>query len=96
VDDTIAPAGAIGSILFLPEEVEQAMRYYYSLEELQGPYGFQDAFNLAENWFASDVIGIDKGISLLMLANYQNDAVYAVTMKNRHLQNGLGRLEITR
>ncbi len=96
VDDTIAPAGAIGSILFLPEEAKQAMVYYYSLEKLRGPYGFQDAFNLTENWFSSDVIGIDKGISLLMLANYQNDLVYAVTMKNVHIQNGLERLGITR
>lgn len=96
VDDTVAPAGAIGSIIFLPEEAKQAMAYYYSLERLRGPYGFQDAFNLTENWFASDVIGIDKGISLLMLANYQGDLVYAVTMKNVHIQNGLERLGITR
>lgn len=96
VDDTIAPAGAIGSIIFLPEEAKQAMAYYYSFEKLRGPYGFQDAFNLSKNWFASDVIGIDKGISLLMLANYQNDLVYTVTMKNVHIQNGLERLGITR
>lgn len=95
VDDTIAPAGAIGSIIFLPEEAKQAMVYYYSFERLRGPYGFQDAFNLTEDWFASDVIGIDKGISLLMLANYQNDLVYSVTMKNAFIQNGLERLGIT-
>ncbi len=96
VDDTIAPAGAIGSILFLPAQAEEAMRYYYSFEKLRGPYGFQDAFNLTENWFAGDVIGIDKGISLLMLANYQGDMVYAVTMKDAYLQDGLERLGITR
>lgn len=96
VDDTLAPAGAIGSILFLPEQAEQAMRYYDSFPELQGPYGFRDAFNLTEDWFAGDVIGIDKGISLLMLANYQDGTVYTVTMKNKYLQNGLERLEITR
>lgn len=96
VDDTLAPAGAIGSILFLPEQVKQAMLYYDSFQDLKGPYGFQDAFNLTDNWFAGDVIGIDKGVSLLMLANYQNDLVYAVTMKNEHILNGLERLEITR
>lgn len=96
VDDTVAPAGAIGSIIFLPEEAKQAIVYYYSFERLRGPYGFQDAFNLTENWFAGDVIGIDKGISLLMLANYQNDLVYSVTMKNVYIQNGLERLGITK
>lgn len=96
VDDTIAPAGAIGSIVFLPAQAERAMQYYYSLEELRGPYGFQDAFNLTEGWFAGDVVGIDKGISLLMLANYQGDMVYAITMRDEYLQDGLERLEITR
>ena len=94
VDDTIAPAGAIGSIMFLPEQVRQTMIYYYSLEDLKGPYGFVDAFNLTENWFDSDVIGIDKGISLLMLANYQHDTVYAVSMKNKYILSGLEKLGI--
>ena len=49
------------------------MKYYYSLDSLKSKYGFVDAFNLSRNWFAKDVIGIDKGISLLMLANYQDD-----------------------
>ncbi len=95
VDDTVAPAGAIGSILFLPEQVKQAMIYYYSLEDLKGPYGFTDAFNLTQHWFDTDVIGIDKGISLLMLANYQNGIVYGVTMKNKYILSGLQKLGIT-
>lgn len=96
VDDTIPPAGAIGSIIFLPQEAEQAMMYYYTFEKLRGPYGFQDAFNLTENWFARDVIGIDKGVSLLMLANYQNDLVYKIVMENEQLLSGLDRLQITK
>lgn len=95
VDDTIAPAGAIGSIIFLPDEVQQAMIYYYSFEDLKGPYGFLDAFNLTEEWFASDVIGIDKGVSLLMLANYQGDLVYKTSMQNEYLLQGLERLGFT-
>lgn len=94
VDDTIAPAGAIGSIIFLPQEAKQAMLYYYTFDRLKGRYGFLDAFNLTKNWFASDVIGIDKGISLLMLANYQGDLVYRVSMQNRYILQGLERLEI--
>jgi hypothetical protein len=94
IDDTIPPAGAIGSIIFVPDAAEQAMLNYYSIEELKGEYGFQDAYNLTEDWYASDVIGIDKGISLLMLANYQNDLVYQVTMTNGQLLSGLDRLQI--
>ncbi len=94
IDDTIPPAGAIGSIIFVPEQAQRAMLYYYSFEDLKGPYGFKDAFNLSRDWFASDVIGIDKGISLLMLANYQSDMVYKITMENKNLLQGLERLQI--
>ena len=94
VDDTIAPAGAIGSIIFLPEEARQAMIYYYSFDQLKGKYGFLDAFNLAEDWFATDVIGIDKGITLLMLANYENDMVYQIIMGNDQILKGLEHLQI--
>ncbi len=96
VDDTVPPAGAIGSILFVPEDAIRAMQYYYSFDQLKGPYGFKDAFNLTHNWFASDVIGIDKGISLLMLANYQGDVVYKITMQNESILRGLERLGFTR
>lgn len=95
VDDTIAPTGAIGSIVFLPEQAQQAMLNYYSLAELKGPYGFFDAYNLSKDWIASDVIGIDKGISLLMLANFQDDVVYQIMMENEYILNGLDRLQIT-
>ena len=95
IDDTIPPAGAIGSIIFVPDAAKRAMLNYYSIDTLRGEYGFLDAYNLTEEWFASDVIGIDKGISLLMLANYQNDMVYQITMSNEQILNGLSRLQIT-
>jgi hypothetical protein len=94
IDDTIAPSGAIGSIIFLPQQAQQAMLNYYSIEQLKGEYGFLDAYNLTEEWYAGDVIGIDKGVSLLMLANYENDLVYQIIMANEQILNGLNRLQI--
>lgn len=96
VDDTIPPSAAIGSILFLPEQAQQAMLNYASIEPLQGKYGFNDAYNLTKDWYASDVIGIDKGITLLMLANAENDLVYQIMMKNAVIQQGLSRLKIVK
>lgn len=96
IDDTVAPSGAIGSIIFVPEQAQQALLNYYSIEPLQGEYGLLDAYNLSEDWYATDVIGIDKGITLLMLANYQNDLVYQSSMANEQIQNGLNRLQITK
>ncbi len=94
VDDTVAPSGAIGSILFLPEEVKTAMLNYYNVQKLFGTYGFVDAYNLSKNWKDGDVIGIDKGITLLMLANYQDNIVYNVSMSNPYLRQGLENLNI--
>lgn len=92
VDDTVPPYAAIASILFLPEEAGAAMRHYYTIEPLLSRYGFLDAYNLSRNWFASDVIGIDKGIALLMLANAEDERVYRITRQNEHLTAGLERL----
>ncbi len=92
VDDTVPPYAAIASILFLPEEAGLAMLNYFSIEPLKGRYGFKDAYNLSRNWYASDVIGIDKGISLLMLANHENGLVYRIMMENEHVRRGLDRL----
>ncbi len=39
------------------------------------------------------MIGIDKGISLLMLANYQNNWIYPLVMNSEIIQKGLQRLE---
>lgn len=96
VDDTVPPYAAIASILFLPEEAGQAMLNYFSIEPLKGRYGFKDAYNLSKNWYATDVIGIDKGISLLMLANHQGELVYRISMQNEHLRRGLDRLGLAR
>lgn len=96
IDDTVPPAGAIGSIIFLPEHAKQAMLHYYSIEPLKGKYGFKDAYNLSQNWYASDVIGIDKGVTLLMLANDETDFVHQVVMNNENILRGLERLGLTR
>lgn len=94
VDDTVPPYAAIASMPFLPAEATQAMLNYYSIPRLKGRYGFLDAYNLSRDWYATDVIGIDKGIALLMLANAENDLVYHIAMNNPHLRRGLERLMI--
>lgn len=93
VDGTIAPCGAIGSIVFTPKESISALKHFYKIKDLVGEYGLKDAYNLDENWVATDYIGIDKGITLLMIANYQNELIWKNFMKNQYVQNGLKRLQ---
>ncbi|MGL5296712.1 MAG: glucoamylase family protein [Culicoidibacterales bacterium] len=93
VDGTMMPAGAIGSIVFTPEASIAALEHYYTLPKLVGKYGLYDAFNEDNNWYATDVIGIDKGISLTMIENYRSGLVWEMLMSNKYIQKGLGLLE---
>ena len=84
-DGTIATAGSIGSMPFLPKEVTDSVVNYYTLLDgkLVGKYGLYDSFNLEHNrvWIGKDVIGIDKGISLLMIENYRSELIWKYFMQ---------------
>jgi hypothetical protein len=86
-DGTVAPYAAAGSIVFLGggsnNEAYQALSHWYQTQpRLWGVYGFRDSFNLGKNsgiqddWFAHDYIGIDQGMTLLALENYQTSLVW--------------------
>jgi len=92
---TVAAAGAIGSMPFAPEECIAALENYRSYPDFVGKYGLKDAYNLDENWYAEDFLGIDKGISLLMIANYESDFIWDLFMKNENVQNGMNVLGFT-
>ena len=76
-DGTLAPYAAIASLVFTPEESLEAIRYFYSDlgQNLYGPFGFKDAFNLDKNWWADEYLGIDQGLTVLMLENFLNDGI---------------------
>ena len=96
-DGTVAPCGAIGSIVFTPEESIRAIEYYYNkYPALWGKYGLKDAYNLENKnkWFAKEYIGIDKGIEILMIENYLTGLIWKYMMKNKYITRGLKILEI--
>ena len=95
-DGTIAPAGALGSVVFTPEFVKGAILNFETIGGLKGQYGYKDAYNFDRNpvWIAQDVIGIDKGITLLMLANYFDEIIWEYFMQNTAVQQGLSRIGI--
>ena len=95
-DGTVTPCGAIGSIVFTPEESIQAMEYYYNhFPKLWGKYGFKDGLNLEgkKPWFAKEYIGIDKGIGLVMMENYLEGTIWKYFMRNAYVKKGLEMLE---
>ncbi len=72
-DGTVAPCGAIGSVVFMPKETMEMMEYlYHTYPKLWSKYGFLDGYNLEKDklWVSKEYIGIDKGISMVMIENY--------------------------
>lgn len=97
IDGTVPPSAAIASIVFTPAESLAAMDHYRTFPSLWGKYGFVDAYNLdvSPPWFDTDVIGIDKGISLLMIENARDGLVWQIFMGADPVQAGLSRLGFT-
>lgn len=91
LDGTVAPCAAAGSLPFLPAEciaVLRAMRSKWG-KRAWGRYGFVDAFHPAANWYDTDVVGIDQGISVLMAENLRTGMVWKTFMHNREAERGM-------
>ncbi len=96
-DGTIASHAAISSIVFTPAESMATVRALYERygEKLYGPSGFRDAFNLDRNWWASEYLGVDQGIIVLMLENFLNDgAVWKRFMKLNMIERWTERADL--
>jgi hypothetical protein len=78
IDGTIVPCATAGSLPFAFTDCIAVLRHirssYGSLAWKR--YGFVDSFNPLSNWYDSDVIGIDQGISMLMAENQRSGFVW--------------------
>ena len=90
---TITPTAAGGSIAFTPEESREALRTFYLKyrPQLWGEYGLLDAYNVRENWFGNDFLGIDQGPFVIMIENLRTERVWDAFMANEDVQRGLER-----
>ena len=90
IDGTIVPAATGGSLPFLPDATMRVLRTIH--DHYPGAwcrYGFVDAFNPLSNWYDTDVIGIDTGITMLMAENARTGFVWETFMKNAEAQRGM-------
>jgi hypothetical protein len=93
IDGTIVPCAAAGSLAFLPQAtiaVLQTIKNRYG-KRAWTRYGFVDAFNPLTNWYDTDAVGIDTGISMLMAENARTGFVWETFMKNPEAQRGMER-----
>jgi hypothetical protein len=92
IDGTVVPSAAAGSLPFLPEAT---MRVLKTIRNRYGAawsrYGFVNAFNPLKNWYDTDVIGIDTGITMLMAENARTAFVWETFMKSPEAQRGMRR-----
>lgn len=96
VDGTVPAYGAVGSIVFRPEKAIAAAEHYKTFERFWSIYGFKGAYNLsysANGWFAPDIIGIDKGIAVLMIENYLSGMIWEIYMEVPYIQTAIDVLD---
>lgn len=93
-DGTIVPYASLASMPFVPELSLASMR---GMLQKYGPlvwgkYGFVSGFNVDQNWFSDQYIGIDEGDALLMMANYRSGFVWKYFMQIPYIQAAMKKL----
>jgi hypothetical protein len=90
IDGTITPAATGGSLPFMPSATLRVLRTIYDhYQDAWCRYGFVDAFNPLTEWYDSDVVGIDTGITMLMAENARTGFVWETFMKSPEARRGM-------
>ena len=91
---TIAPTAAISSLPYTTTQSMDAIRYFYYIvgDRLWGKYGFYDAFDAANNWWASSYLAIDQGTQIIMIENHRTGLLWDLFMSAPEVKAGLTKL----
>ncbi len=86
---TITPTAAISAMPYTPTESIATLKhfYYHYGDRLWGEFGFKDAFNLDEDWFAEIYVSIDQGTIVPMIENYRTELCWDMFMQNTEIQD---------
>lgn len=93
----ITPTAALSAFPYTPEYSMQALRhFYYNLgDKIWSEYGFVDAFNESENWYAKSHLAIDQGPIIVMIENYRSGLIWDLFMSCPEIFQGLKKLGFT-
>ncbi len=93
IDGTVVPSAPAGSLPFMPEATLRVLKHIKNRygDKAWCRYGFVNAFNPLKNWYDTDVIALDTGISMLMAENLRTGFVWKTFMKNAEAQRGFER-----
>lgn len=94
---TLTPTAAISSIPYTPNKSMDAIHhFYYELgDKLWGEYGFYDAFNPTEGWWANSYLAIDQGPIIIMIENYRSELLWNLFMAAPEVKKALNTLDFT-
>jgi len=90
-DGVISPTAAISSLPYTPVQSLNALHFfYYKLgDKIWGQYGFVDAFNLSNVWFANSYLAIDQGPEIIMIENYRSGLLWNLFMSCPEVKTGM-------
>ncbi|MDQ2719609.1 MAG: Ig-like domain-containing protein [Bacteroidota bacterium] len=90
-DGVISPTAAISSLPYTPQQSLNALRFfYYTLgDKLFQQYGFIDAFNLSDYWFADSFLAIDQGPQIVMIEDYRSGLIWNLFMSCPEIKRGM-------
>jgi hypothetical protein len=88
---TITPTAAISAMPYTPRESIATLKHFYYEygPRLWGEFGFRDAFNLDQDWFAKIYVAIDQGTIVPMIENYRTDLCWEKFMTNPEITSML-------
>jgi hypothetical protein len=91
---TISPTAALSAFPYTPEYSMQALKhFYYNLgDKIWSEYGFVDAFNETQNWYAKSHLAIDQGPIVVMIENHRSGLLWKLFMGIPEIQDGLKKL----
>lgn len=72
----------------------KALRHFYEDlgDRIWGRYGFTDAFNETQDWYANSYLAIDQGPPVAMIENYRSGLFWKLFMTCPEVQSGLRKL----
>ncbi|MFH0993141.1 MAG: glucoamylase family protein [bacterium] len=95
-EGVIPPSGAAGSVPFAPEIAVPALEAMLArFPQAFQKYGFVDGIKLCEDgsvWVCPDYIGINKGITLLMLDNYLAGTTWKLYQQHPLIKKAIAKL----
>jgi len=93
----ITPTAAVSALPYTPVQSMNAIRQFYYLmgDKLWGPYGFYDAFDITQGWWADSYLAIDEGPIPCMIENYRSQLLWNLFMSNPEVRASLTKLGFT-